>query len=315
MSPSQRRAAVAFLERKYRVSERRACRVVGQNRATNRYRPVPGDFEARLIEAMKELGERFPRYGYRRVHALLVAEGWPVNVKRIHRLWVLEGLRVPPRRLDRGQKAFGSDDFSAWALPATTPRHIWSYDFVSVRLVNGSKFRVLNVVDEYTREALGSKVASSIGAREVIKHLEHLFEIHGKPEMIRSDNGREFIAATVKDWLRDEGVTPVFVAKASPQQNCYVERFNGSMRDELLNRETFRTLTEVRVVIGAWLDQYNNFRPHRGLGMRAPAVFAADTIAQLEEAKWEGVALVTDHTQTGPKADRQSAARNRRRPH
>jgi putative transposase len=315
VSPSQRRAAVAFLERKYRVSERRACWVLGQNRATNRYRPVPGDFEARLIEAMKELGERFPRYGYRRVHALLVAEGWPVNVKRIHRLWVLEGLRVPPRRLDRGQKAFGSDDFSAWALPATRPRHIWSYDFVSVRLVNGSKFRVLNVVDEYTREALGSRVASSIGAREVVKQLEHLFQIHGKPEMIRSDNGREFIAATVKDWLRDEGVTPVFVAKASPQQNCYVERFNGSMRDELLNRETFRTLTEARVVIGAWLDQYNNFRPHRGLGMRAPAVFAADTIAELKEAKRQGVALVTNDTQTGPKAARRPTGRNRRKPH
>jgi transposase InsO family protein len=264
---------------------------------------------------MRQLADRFPRYGYRRIHALLAAEEWPVNLKRIHRLWVLEGLRVPPRRLDRGQKAFGSDDFSAWALPATTLRHIWSYDFVSVRLVNGSKFRVLNVVHEYTRESLGSKVASSIGAREVIKHLEHLFEIHGKPEMIRSDNGREFIAAAVKDWLRDEGVTPVFVAKASPQQNCYVERFNGSMRDELLNRETFRTLTEARVVINAWLDQYNNFRPHRGLGMRAPAVFAADTLAELKEANREGVALATNDTQTGLKAARHPTGRNRRKLH
>lgn len=315
MSPSQRRAAVAFLVKKHRVSERRACRVVGQYRSTNRYQPVPSDFEARLIAAMKELADRFPRYGYRRIHALLVSEGWPVNVKRVHRLWVLEGLRVPPRRLDRGQRAFGSDDFSAWALPATTPRHIWSYDFVSVRLVNGAKFRVLNVVDEYTREALGSRIASSIGAREVIAHLQRLFGIHGKPEMIRSDNGREFIAATVQDWLRDEGVTPVFVAKASPQQNCYVERFNGSMRDELLNRETFRTLTEARVVINAWLDQYNNFRPHRGLGMRAPAVFAADTIAELKEAKRQSVAFGTNDTQTGPKAARQPAGKNRRIPH
>jgi putative transposase len=285
VSPSQRRAAVAFLVRKHRVSERRACRVVGQYRSTNRYQAVPGDFEARLIEAMKALAERFPRYGYRRIHALLVADGWPVNVKRIERLWSLEGLRVPKRRLDRGQKAFGAAEFSAWALPATSPIHIWSYDFVSVRLLNGSGFRVLNVVDEYTRIALGSRVAASIGARDVTKHLAKLFEEHGRPAMIRSDNGREFVAATVKDWLRAQGVEPVFIQKASPQQNCYVERFNGSMRDELLNGETFRTLTEARVVIDAWLDQYNNFRPHRALGMKAPAAFTAALVAELEGVK------------------------------
>ena len=239
MSPSQRRAAVAFLVRKHRVSERRACRVLGQHRSTNRYQAVPGDFEARLIEAMKALAERLPRYGYRRIHALLVGEGWLVNVKRIERLWSLEGLRVPPRRLDRGQKAFGTSEFSAWALPATARTHIWSYDFVSVRLLNGSGFRVLNVIDEYTREALGSRIAPSIGARDVSKHLANLFEQHGRPSMIRSDNGREFVAATVKDWLRAQGVEPVFIQKASPQQNCYVERFNRSMRDELLNGETF----------------------------------------------------------------------------
>ena len=284
MSPSQRRAAVAFLVRKHRISERRACKVVGVHRLTNRYAAVPTDFEARLVAAMKELADRFPRYGYRRVHALLVAEGWNVNVKRIERLWVLEGLQVPPRRLNRGQKALGTSEFSAWALPALRPTHIWSYDFVSVRLVNGSKFRVLNVVDEFTREALGSRIASSIGARDVTKHLAHLFEVHGRPEMIRSDNGREFVAETVKDWLRAQGVEPVFIAKASPQQNCYVERFNGTMRDELLDRELFRTLTEARVVINGWLVEYNTFRPHRGLGMKPPAVFAADTIAKSKEA-------------------------------
>jgi len=285
VSPSQRRAAVAFLVRKHRVSERRACRVVGQYRSTNRYVAVPADFEARLVAAMKDLAERFPRYGYRRVHALLVAEGWPVNVKRVERLWALEDLQVPRRRLDRGQKAFGTSEFSAWALPALSPIHIWSYDFVSVRLVNGSGFRILNVVDEFTRVALGSRVAPSIGARDVTKHLGKLFEVHGQPAMIRSDNGREFVAETVKDWLRARGVEPVFIRKASPQQNCYVERFNGSMRDELLNGETFRTITEARVVIDAWIDQYNTFRPHRALGMKTPAAFAADTAALTKTAK------------------------------
>ena len=280
MSPSQRRAAVVFLVRKFSVSERRACRVLDQHRSSNRYRPVPGDFEKRLVAAMKSFAERFPRFGYRRVHALLVSEGWPVKVKRVERLWRLEQLRVPPRRGLQGKRAGGGDENSAWALPALRPIHIWSYDFVTVRTLDGGPVRILNVVDEFTRVALGSRVARSIGARDVITHLDLLFERHGRPAMIRSDNGREFIADTVQAWLRERGVEPVFIAKASPQQNCYVERFNGSMRDELLNGETFRSVTEVRVVVNGWLDLYNEIRPHRALGMATPAAFAhAETAA------------------------------------
>jgi putative transposase len=285
VSPSQRRAAVAFLISKHGVSERRACRVLGQVRSTNRYRPVPGDFEKRVVADMRRLADAHPRFGYRRVHALLVSEGWPVNVKRVERLWRVEQLRVPPRRLNRGQKAGGTGENSAWALPAVRPIHIWSYDFVSVRLVDGGPLRVLNVVDEYTRVALGSHAARSIGSAAVIAHLARLFEQHGRPEMIRSDNGREFVADTVKDWLAGQGVKPVFIAKASPYQNCYVERFNGSMRDELLNGETFHTITEARVVINGWLESYNSFRPHRALGMRTPAAFAADALAHPEASE------------------------------
>ena len=198
----------------------------------------------------------------------------PSTAMRVERLWRREDLAVPPRRKSNGQRAIGTDEFSAWALPAVYPTHIWSYDFVSVRTLDGAPVRVLNVVDEFTRNALGSHVARSIGSAAVIKHLAKLFDQHGKPEMIRSDNGREFIAASVQDWLTAQGVQAVFIAKASPQQNCYVERFNGSMRDELLNGETFRTVTECRVVIEAWLDQYNQIRPHRALGLRTPAGFA-----------------------------------------
>lgn len=135
--------------------------------------------------------------------------------------------------------------------------------------------RILNIVDEYTKIAPGSLVASSIGAEQIKAHLEELFAAHGKPKMLRSDNGREFIADTVRSWLVDQGVEAVFIAKASPQQNCYVERFNRSMRDELLHRETFRTLTEARVVIGDWIREYNQLRPHRSLDMKTPAAFAA----------------------------------------
>ena len=275
VSPTRRRDAVAFLVRRHHVSERRACKVVGAHRSTHRYVPVPGDFETRLIKSMRAHAEAHPRWGYRRVHALLVDEGWTVNVKRVHRLWVLEGLMVPKARKHRGQKALGGDGNSAWALPAVRPNHIWSYDFVSARTADGAPLRILNIVDEFTREAVASHVARSIGSRDITRVLEQVFQTRGKPAIIRSDNGREFIAATVVDWLRDHQVTAAFIAKASPQQNCYVERFNGSLRDELLNGELFTTLLEARVVIAEWITGYNSSRPHRALGMMTPAAFAA----------------------------------------
>ena len=279
MSPAQRRAAVDRLMRRFKVSERRACLVVGQYRSTNRYRPVPSDFEQRLVAAMRRLAEAHPRYGYRRVHALLGRDGWSVNVKRVERLWRAEGLRVPARHGPNGQKALGGDQNSAWALPAEHLNHVWSYDFVSFRTRNGSKVRVLNVVDEFTRIAFTPKVALSIGSNDVIAHLEQLFERHGAPSMIRSDNGREFTAESVQAWLRSKSVEPVFIAKASPQQNCYVERFNGSMRDELLHGEVFHSLTEARVLIAHWVNEYNTVRPHRALAMRTPYDFANDFTA------------------------------------
>lgn len=173
-----------------------------------------------------------------------------------------------------GQKAIGNDAYSAWMLPAVRKNHVWSYDFMSARTNDGGALRILNVVDEHTREALGSHVARSIGAHKVIKHLAKLFEIHGKPEFIRADNGREFIAETVIQWLDEQGVKAVFIAKASPQQNCYVERFNGSMRRELLNGELFHSVLEAKVVIEEWLEKYNHLRSHRGLGGKTPAAYA-----------------------------------------
>jgi transposase InsO family protein len=266
---------VAFLVRRHKVSERRACKVIGQHRSTQRYAAVPGDFEKRLVKQMRAHAEAHPRWGYRRVHALLVADGWQINLKRVERLWRLEGLMVPKARKHRGQKALGGDENSAWALPAVRPNHVWSYDFVSARTVDGAPLRILNIVDEFTREAVASHVARSIGARDIIRVLDRVFARRPRPAIIRSDNGREFIAATVIDWLAEHEVTAAFVAKASPQQNCYVERFNGSMRDELLNGELFHSVLEARVVVGDWIDSYNSSRPHRGLGMMTPAAFAA----------------------------------------
>ncbi len=195
-------------------------------------------------------------------------KGWRVNRKRIERLWRLEGHRVPPRR-SRALRQESRRDGRAGDLEPAGARgrnHVWSYDFMGGRTRDGGPIRILNVVDEYTRVALGCRVARSIGARDVIAELEALFDQHGKPQVLRSDNGREFIAATLGDWLAEQGVKTAFIEKGSPQQNAFVERFNGTMRDEVLNGEEFDSLLEARVVIGNWLVEYNTLRPHRGLG-------------------------------------------------
>jgi putative transposase len=207
VSPARRRDAVRYLQRRHNVSERRACRVLGQHRSTQRYRAVSPDLEIRLVRRMNVLAERHPRYGYRRIWALLKTEGWAVNRKRIQRLWRLEGHRVPPRRsMASGKRAQGQAENAVWNLPAARPNDVWSYDFMGARTRSGGPLRILNVVDEYTRVALGCRVASSIGARDVIAELTELFRIHGRPRVLRSDNGREFIAASLVSWLRAQGV-------------------------------------------------------------------------------------------------------------
>ena len=183
---------------------------------------------------------------------------------------------MPPRRSQAsGKRAQGGAGQAVWNLPARGPNDVWSYDFMGGRTRDGSPLRILNVVDEYTRLALGCRVARSIGAGRVREELERLFARHGKPRVLRSDNGREFIATSLGTWLDEQGVARAFIEKGSPQQNAFVERFNGTMRDELLDGEEFDSLTEARVVIAAWVEQYNTLRPHRGLGMMTPSAFAA----------------------------------------
>jgi transposase InsO family protein len=179
-----------------------------------------------------------------------------------------------------GQNAIGQDANSAWMLPAVRPNHVWSYGFVSARTDDGGSLRILNVLDGHTREALGSHVARSIGAVDVTRHQERLFTRHGKPAFIRADNGREFIADTVQQWLAEQHVRPAYVAKASPQQSRYIERFNGSMRRELLNGEQFHLVLEAKVVIEEWLVLYSTLRAHRGLGGRTRAAYAKKARSQ-----------------------------------
>lgn len=189
---------------------------------------------------MNELADRHPRYGYRRIWRCFGARALPSTESESSACGAFEGHRVPPRRAkNSGGRAQGQGRNAPWSLPAACPNEVWSYDFVSTRTRNGSAIRILNVVDEYTRLALGCRVATSIGATHVRAFLQELFEAHGKPRIIRSDNGRGFIASSLVAWLADQGVRCAFIEKGRPQQNPYVERFNGTMRDEQLNGEEF----------------------------------------------------------------------------
>lgn len=266
---------MVYLVKRHKVSERRACKVVGQHRSTQRYSPLVPQEEMKLVASMNGLAAAHPRYGYRMVWTLLRRAGWRVNRKRIERLWRLEGHRVPPQRSrNSGKKAWGAAENASWNRPATAPNHTWSYDLVSARTRRGVAIRILNVVDEFTRVAVACHVSRTIGALEVLATLAEAFERHGKPKVIRSDNGREFIASTVVSWLASQQVKTAFIEKGSPQQNPYVERFNGTMRNELLNGEDFDSLLEARVMIMAWVEEYNSMRPHRGLRMMTPLAFA-----------------------------------------
>jgi len=273
VSPSRRRDAVKYLLGRHPVSERRACKLVGQYRSTQRYVPVPGDLETRLTARMNELAAEYPRWGYRRIWQLLRQEGFAVNKKRVERLWRLEGHKVPAQKKRHGQKAVGGRAGSTWNLQAVGPNDIWSYDFVAARTEDGLPLRILNIVDEYTRRCMASVADRHIGSGRVAEVLAELFACHGRPGAMRSDNGREFISENLGGWLQVQGVDRIFIEKGSPQQNAYVERFNGSMRDELLNGELFWSVLEARVLIAEWVNRYNTIRPHRGLAMKTPQAF------------------------------------------
>jgi putative transposase len=254
------------------VSERRACRAVEQPRATQRYvARVPADEEP-LPARIVALASAYGRYGYRRITALLRHEGWGVNHKRVERIWRQEGLKVPARQPKRGR--LWLNDGSCIRLRPEYPDHVWSYDFMQDHTQDGRPFRILNVIDEYTRECLASVVARTLSHDDVLTCLTRLFCERGVPAHIRSDNGPEFTAHAVRRWLKRLDVRTLFIEPGSPWENGYGESFNGKMRDELLDRELFYSLEEARVLIEAWRVHYNHFRPHSALGYRPPAPVA-----------------------------------------
>jgi transposase InsO family protein len=251
------------------VSERTACRVLGQHRSTQRkQRRMAGD-EAALTQAVVELAQQYGRYGYRRITALLRAEGWYTDHKRVERIWRAEGLKVPPRQPKRGR--LWLNDGSCVRLRPERANHVWAYDFVEDRTRDGRKLRMLNVVDEFSRECLAIRVARKLNSLDVIDVLADLFILRGIPGHIRSDNGPEFVATAVKSWITSVGAQTAYIDPGSPWENGYVESFNGKMRDELLTCEVFNSLAEAKVLIEQWRKHYNTVRPHSALGYRPPA--------------------------------------------
>ena len=215
------------------------------------------------------LAEQYGRYGYRKISALLKAAGWLVNDKRVERIWRREGLKVPVKQPKRGR--IWDNDGSCLRLRPECRNHVWSYDFVEARTHDGRKFRMLNVVDEFTHECLAIRVARKLKAIDVIDVLSDLFILRGVPVHTRSDNGPEFIAKSVQAWITGVGAKTAYISPGSPWENGYVESFNARLRDELLNGEIFYTLKEAQIVIESWRRHYNAVRPHASLGYRPPA--------------------------------------------
>ena len=244
---------------------------------TQRYEKSEPDKDKILISDMKRLAGQHPSYGYRFITAKLRQEGWQVNHKRVERIWRKEGFQVPYRR--KIKKSTGSSANACFVKKAEYINHVWTYDFIEDRTEDGRKLKFLTVLDEWTRELLAIEVERSITSRYVTGVLEYLLAVRGVPGFIRSDNGSEFIADVIKQWLADKKVETLYIAPGSPWENGYIESFHGKLRDELLKRELFYSVREARVLAENWRQDYNHHRPHSSLKYKTPAAFAATCIA------------------------------------
>jgi len=270
VTPKRRREAAELLQQRFGVSERRACRVLGQHRSTQRHQRCPSESEAALRARIRALAVAFPRYGYRRIHVMLLRDGFSVNRKRVQRLWRAEGLHVAPvrRRKPRARR-------NPMATRGTCPDHVWAIDFQFDETADGRPVKILNVTDEFTREALATNAARRITAAGTMAVLDAVMEERGRaPQVLRMDNGPEFIADALQDWCKLTGITTSYCDPGSPWQNGRIESFNSRLRDELLSREVFDSMWEIRTMLEEHRQTYNSFRPHSALGYLTPEEFA-----------------------------------------
>ena len=276
VSPDQQRTVADYVTEEYGLSQRRSCRIIGRSRSTVRYHRNPAADEPKLVREIKRLARRHPRYGYRRVHALLVRQGWTVNIKRVHRLWIELGLKRPVR-LRKARKLGpkpGTSANSCVQQPARFKNDVWTCDFIHDRTANGGPLKWLTLVDEYTRECLVLHADDSLTGPGVRRIVARVIGRRGAPTRIRSDNGSEFICAALTNWLTGVGAEPIPVAAGSPWENGYIEAFHSRLRDEFLERTEFDNVADARAK-GSWYRrEYNQVRPHSSLGYATPNEFS-----------------------------------------
>jgi len=275
VSPRAKREAVERLITERGLSQRRACQLVELDRSSARYKGRPRADEAATVALVREYAHEQPMYGYRIIAAMLRHDGYGINRKRVYRIWRQEGLQLPRRRIIK--RRYG--DSSGTLQRAARPNEVWTYDFLEARTERGGKLRMLTVLDEYTRECLTIHVARSISSRQVIKVLEWLVLVRGYPENLRSDNGPEFIAYAIQQWLRDHHCQTLYITPGSPWENPFIESFNGTFRADCLDRWVFTDGQEAQEIIEQWRLEYNNRRPHSSLGYLTPVEFAAQVAA------------------------------------
>ncbi len=255
---------------RYCASERKACDLVGLSRTAWRYMPQVRDDEAPFRAEVIRLACTYGRYGYRMIAGLMRNAGWQqATPDRVARIWQEEGLKVPDQQQPRGR--LWLNDGSCIRLRPERRNHVWSYDFVLVRDAYGRKIRMLTLIDEFSRACLIVHCARRIGADDVIEQLTNAMVVHGIPSYIRSDNGPEFVATRLREWLQHVDVKTAYIEPGSPWENGYCESFNGTLRDELLNGEIFYGVREAQAIVNQWVRHYNTIRPHSSLGYKPPA--------------------------------------------
>jgi putative transposase len=275
------------LRERFGVGERWACQLVGRHRSTQRHQPDPVEADEVLRALLREISGLRPRWGYRRAHVRLGELGHEVNRKRVQRLWREEGLRVPARR--RKRRRLGESTVPADRLRAERPDHVWAIDFQFDQTADGRVLKLLNIVDEFTREALAMHVARGIDSDQTVAVLDRLANLRGAPVHVRCDTGPELTAHALRDWCRFTRTETACIEPGAPWQNAYVESFNGRVRDELLDVEQFSCLAEAVVVIEDWRQDYNTHRPHSALGNQTPSAYAQAWIRSAEPAMEIGI--------------------------
>ena len=306
VGPERKREAVLHVRRKLAVSERRVCTTMSQPRATQRYRGRKRGRDAALAAELRRLSAEHPRAGYRMAAELLRRAGMEINDKRVQRVWRQEGLKVPRRQRKRAR--LGNSEGGTQRLKAERVNHVWSYDFVFDQTEDGRRLKWLPICDEFSRELVALEVERRMEAKDVIRILDEAVTARGSaPEFIRSDNGPEFVALAVREWIARRGFKTLYIKPGSPWQNAYSESFNSRFRDEFLNREAFASVLEAKVLGKQHRQRHNQERPHSSLDYQTPVEFAQRSLAAASATlrQPQGCALPTDHITTNPNPDNQ----------